>query len=286
MRSAALLLALCLSVDSMAHSELPVDARLVLEANLVPERPEKNRGDFTTHHLALYQAASGEDLYLAWSATVSPRCAEQVPACGAPAVMRRKVFPVLHSSSDRCGVTSHLAVAGDRLGDEDRFPWEAAIWSIRLEDHSRQRCARRPNAPAWRAFFRDTTERVRVRYGEPEPPKQDCSEVYVGVGCAEVYAPAECTLVSLGGRPLPEPIRAEGSNACHAQLDLRFAACQAGLDWRAIADGDVLCSVTPCPIPSCVAPPPHCHYEWEPPPPNECPTGCGKLVCEEIRPSE
>lgn len=36
---------------------------------------------------------------------------------------------------------------------------------------------------------------------------------------------------------------------------------------------------TDCPIPSCAAPPPDCHYEAAPGPVTSCPTGCGTLVC-------
>jgi hypothetical protein len=35
----------------------------------------------------------------------------------------------------------------------------------------------------------------------------------------------------------------------------------------------------PCPIPACAAPPPGCFYEREMVPRNQCPSGCGKLVC-------
>jgi hypothetical protein len=63
--------------------------------------------------------------------------------------------------------------------------------------------------------------------------------------CIQVYAPAWCVALSVGGEVVKSPVLGKGSNACFALGKLRKRACEQGLNWKELSDEEVHCVVLP-----------------------------------------
>lgn len=61
--------------------------------------------------------------------------------------------------------------------------------------------------------------------------------------CITLYAPVDCTASTVdGGKETIEPIKASGSNSCHAAWLIKTQACALGIDPDRFQDGDMKCS--------------------------------------------
>ena len=59
--------------------------------------------------------------------------------------------------------------------------------------------------------------------------------------CIQVYAPAWCVALSVGGETLKKPVFSKGSNACVASNSLRKKLCDKGLNWKDLVEDEVHC---------------------------------------------
>ena len=122
-----------------------------------------------------------------------------------------------------------------------------------------------------------------LRFRKARRHRKSCEQWAAGQMCLMLYAPAECTAVTVGGAPLRNPVTSEGSNSCFATVSLKRALCERGIRPEEVQPEDITCVVeypVICAIPDCAAPPEGCRYEGPPPQDDQgCPMGCGTLLC-------
>lgn len=63
--------------------------------------------------------------------------------------------------------------------------------------------------------------------------------------CMQIYAPAWCVSLSVGGQVVKRPLFAKGGNSCIAMESLRKKACDQGLSWKNLSDEEVHCVLLP-----------------------------------------
>jgi len=63
--------------------------------------------------------------------------------------------------------------------------------------------------------------------------------------CIQIYAPAWCVSLSVGGEVVKKPLFAKASNSCVATDRLRKRACDQGLNWKELSDEEVHCVILP-----------------------------------------
>jgi len=79
-----------------------------------------------------------------------------------------------------------------------------------------------------------------LAFPDPSEARTPCRDYEPGV-CLQIYAPARCVALSVGGEPTRKPLLAKGSNACVAVDRLRKKACHRGLPWRDLTEDEVYC---------------------------------------------
>lgn len=81
---------------------------------------------------------------------------------------------------------------------------------------------------------------LALAFPDPSEARTACRDYEPGI-CNQIYAPARCVALSVGGEPTRKPLLAKGSNACVAVDRLRKKACHRGLPWRDLAEDEVYC---------------------------------------------
>jgi len=187
---------------------------------------------------------------------------------------RTREFRITRKSRDFCGSIHY------------RAEWSEKKLSAKMElvDHDKRRCMDL-RTYRWDVTVSEADGKRRYFGGtpgiDPQKPK-DCAEVTRDKMCTMQFMPATCSVSSINGNPLSQPVSATGGNPCQAEAALRGAACEKGLDWEAIREDEVVCSISvqACPMFMCVDPGPSCKLV----PNNEvdqngCATSCGDIVC-------
>lgn len=185
-------------------------------------------------------------------------------------------FRIIRRGLDRCGSTRYVAEWRDKK----------ARARMELADHRNRMCKdlRRYD---WEMNLRESDAKPRYFGGFPKAPANDCSKIGSDVACIMLYAPSTCSVSSIDGKPLREPISATGGNSCMAANSLKKAICEAGHRWQDVDDSEVSCELDQnvaiaCPAIMCAAPPSGCHYQPDPNPTrdeNGCALSCGVLAC-------
>ena len=83
-----------------------------------------------------------------------------------------------------------------------------------------------------------------LAFPDSSEARTPCRDYEPGM-CLQIYAPARCVALSVGGEPTRKPLLAKGSNACVAVDRLRKKACHRGLPWRDLAEDEVYCIQLP-----------------------------------------
>lgn len=173
-------------------------------------------------------------------------------------------------------IRTRFHVTGKRQLDCNSFKWtgfarEKRNWKkLEVIDHTERMCDDVKEF-LWEAKLQKG-KRVRLLVGNPVADDIDCGKYVDGKVCTMQMMPVRCKALSYGGQPLEFPIVVDGSNPCHANIDMDFKACERGLDPERFVDGDIKCMFAPpppivvevphkCPIASCVAPPEGCIVE-------------------------